>query len=86
MRYVKPYYREVDDDNRFGGILIPFIGGALIGGLFAANRPMQNYIPYNYYPQYPMTYQGYPMYQTTYASNVQYPYNEMFNQYSNYYK
>lgn len=84
MRYVKPFYREdYSDDNetRFGGVLIPFIGGALLGGLFASsynNRPM-NYYPYpsnqGYYPvKTPMNnYYPYQTYQTYYPSN-NYPY------------
>lgn len=55
MRYVKPFYREVNDETeRFGGILIPFIGGALIGGLFASNRPNNQNVPYYYPPYYPI--------------------------------
>ncbi len=83
MRYVKPFYREVNDDNeRFGGILIPFIGGALIGGLFASNnRPNNQYVPYsnyNYYPPYyPMNNYNVPPYQEYITYNnypTYYPY------------
>ena len=69
MRYVKPFYREVYDDNdenRFGGVLIPFIGGALIGGLFASSYNQNHaptYYPYNPYPMnYYYPYQTYPSY------------------------
>ncbi len=82
MRYVPPFYREVEDDNneRFaGGVLIPFLGGALLGGLFASSRP-NNYIPYNNYPPYyaqPQPYPYYYQYPTYYMSptSQQYPYN-----------
>lgn len=71
--YYQPYPFEqpktvTNDEQR----LIPFIGGALIGGLggaaIASNRyqPMGYYYPTYYYPTYPTyyypyaTYYGYP--------------------------
>lgn len=81
MRYVQPFYREVEDEERFGGVLIPFIGGALLGGLFASGVsnhnnyvPYNNYPPVNYYSRPPyQTYLQYPSYQT-YPSAYPYPY------------
>lgn len=59
-------YREAYDEssqyqNRFGGILLPFLGGLLIGGLVVPkyNQPYPQQPPYPYYPPYqsPIYYQ-----------------------------
>lgn len=65
--YCHHCYRHIDNQHR--SLLIPFIGGAIIGGLvtpfFIKNNPQPVY--YNPYPQYNY-YQGYP-----YPNNY-YPY------------
>lgn len=51
-------------NDRFGfGWGLPFIGGALVGGLLTSNRPQQQYYSYPQviYPMYP-TYPQYPIY------------------------
>ena len=68
--------QEAYSDNnygpqRFGGLLLPFLGGLLIGGLFI---PKQNNVPQPY-PQYP-PYQ-YPQYYPVYTQPIPYTYPEV---------
>ena len=76
MRYTYPFYREEHNDNRqIGGLLLPFLGGVLIGGLVSPS--FKNQAPYYPYPQYPYPtnqyYQNYPTYYSNY-NPYQYPY------------
>ena len=66
--YREAYEEETDNQNRFGGILLPFIGGLLIGGLVVPkyNQPYPQQGPYPYYPPYP---QGPVYYQYPPANN-----------------
>ena len=51
MNY-KPYYRPNNNNNRFGGFLLPFALGFVSSPLiFGATRPRPMYGPYPY-PQY----------------------------------
>ena len=75
MRYTYPFYREERNDNRqIGGLLLPFLGGVLIGGLVSPG--FKNQAPYYPYPQYQYPYQYYQNYQTYYPNYYpyQYPY------------
>ena len=68
--YKEAYDQEVPE-NRFAGLLLPFIGGLIVGGLFIPkinNQPPQQY-PYYQAPPYP-----YPSYQNT-IPVMPYPYN-----------
>ena len=52
-----PYYNNINNDQRFIGPILPFIGGAVIG--YIAGRPQYSYpayYPVYYYPTYPMSY------------------------------
>lgn len=60
--YSHPQYINSNNDQRFIGPILPFVGGALIG--YIAGRP--NY-PNYYYPVYYPPY--YPTYPTTYYNN-----------------
>lgn len=76
------YYRQSDPNQRFGGFLIPFVGGLLIGGLSAPyfmNRPNVQPMPnYNTYQnQYPYNYY-YPTYQ---YGTFNYPYTNGYYHY-----
>ena len=76
MRYTYPFYREEHNDYRqIGGLLLPFLGGVLIGGLVSPS--FKNQAPYYPYPQYPYPtnqyYQNYPTYYSNY-NPYQYPY------------
>ncbi len=85
MRYVEPFYREVNDNERFGEVLIPFLGGALLGGLFAPAKQVPVYVPsypsYNYggyYPMYSNYPYGVPLYSNSQNGYMQnYPYMRM---------
>lgn len=59
-------------DERFGGFLLPFVAGAAISAPFwlaAGNNRPQN----NYYPYPPQPYPYYPVYMNNYpATNPQY--------------
>lgn len=57
-----PNYIYQNNDERFIGPILPFVGGALIG--YIAGRP--NYYYPVYYPPY---YQPYPNYIPTYYNN-----------------
>jgi len=59
MRYVYPFYREEHDDHQVS-FLLPFLGGALLGGLFAPAFVNKN--PGYYYPGYVNNYPPYPPY------------------------
>ena len=55
-----PQSNSLQDDQRFIGPIVPFIGGALIG--YIAGRPQQSYgypVYYPYYPYYPTYYYRY---------------------------
>ena len=56
-RYHCPYC-----NNNQRGLLFPFIGGALIGGLggYVLSKQNQNYYPYYPYPYNPYPYGSYP--------------------------
>lgn len=76
MKYEKPFFREKEDD-RLASSIIPFIGGALIGGLVAynINKTPSYYPPYNNYgynnqPYYPYNNMN------NYAQNPYYNYNQ----------
>lgn len=53
-RDANAFYQDSENDSRFGGVLLPFVGGLLVGGLFAPSfkggqsgpQPM----PYYQYP------------------------------------
>ena len=61
------------DSNRFGGLLLPFLGGLLIGGLVVpkVNGGGQPYPPYPTYPSY-----QYPQYYPVYSQPIPYTYPE----------
>lgn len=70
-QYYNPYYPYNqyynNNEERFIGPVLPFIGGALIG--YIAGRPQytyntQPYYPIYYYPTYPYYYQGPTNYST----------------------
>lgn len=64
-------YYPYQNDQRFIGPIIPFLGGAVIG--YIAGRPQYNYTYPNYYPMYypyyPTYYQPYYYGNTSYTSN-----------------
>ena len=70
--YKEAYEQDVQDPNRFTGLLLPFIGGLIVGGLFIPkiNNP-QGQAPYPmYYPP-----QGYNFPPSPYPPQVvPYPY------------
>lgn len=51
-------------NNRYGGFLWPFVGGLLVGGLFAPTKTGNGFFnqqqPAPYYQPYPVYYQPYP--------------------------
>lgn len=57
--YQNAYFNNPNNQSRFGGILLPFLGGLLIGGMFMPHpnnyQPIP-YQPYPYYPEYPIYY------------------------------
>lgn len=73
MKYTYPFYKEENEDRQVG-LLIPFLGGVLLGGLIAPsfNKPIYN--PYPQYPQMPNNY--YNNYQMYPYQN--YPYNKYY--------
>ncbi len=76
MRYVKPYFREVEDDSeRFGEFLLPFLGGAVLGGFFAPAKQVPVYVPS--YPYYSNSIQVRPTYPTPYPYAQ--PYSPMYS-------
>ncbi len=73
-RSTYPMTTTENSTNRVGGILLPFVGGLLIGGLFAPPKGGGNYYggpqPYPY--QQPIYYQPYPPYPYP-VNNTYYP-------------
>ena len=74
----KPYYSNlysnqpiynIENEQRFIGPIIPFLGGALIG--YFAGRPQYNYPAYYpiYYPYYSNYYPPYTYYSTSNNTN-----------------
>ena len=59
--YLSQQYFPNQNDQRFIGPVLPFIGGALIG--YIAGRPQYNYAYPAYYPMY------YPYYSNNYYYN-----------------
>ena len=64
----RAYYSYPQNNQRFIGPLLPFVGGALLG--YVVGRPNTQYYPPYYQPlyQYP-TYQYYYQYPPTYTIN-----------------
>lgn len=60
-RCYKEAYENQPNENRFGGILLPFLGGLLIGGLFVPRPNQYNQLPPAQY-QYQYQYPPYPYY------------------------
>ena len=63
MNYKKPFYLEEDQDRNVS-LLLPFLGGVLLGGIIAPkinNNQGSYYSPYPsyYYPPY-----NYPLYES----------------------
>ncbi len=88
MYYSKPFYEEYREE-RFIGPLIPFVGGALVGGLISYginSSKTPNYVPYA-----PSPYPYYNNYSMNYYQPYPYPYNnsnqtfESYNSNQNYY-
>ena len=72
------YYPYQQNKNSRSGLLIPFVGGLLIGTIAAPLFIKNNQQPtYYYYPnQYPYYQYGYPVY-----PNNPYPYNNGYYKY-----
>ena len=60
--YKEAYDQDAIDPNRFGGLLLPFIGGLIVGGLFIPKiNSQQGQVPYPvYYPPQGYNYPPYP--------------------------
>ena len=73
MNYKKPFYLEEDQDRNVS-LLIPFLGGVLLGGIIAPkinNNQGSYYTPYPgyYYPPY-----NYPINETINDNYIYYNY------------
>ena len=53
-------------NNRFGGPLVPFVLGGVVGSLWANNNNHNNYYPYPVYPYPVQYYLPYPYYNGNY--------------------
>jgi hypothetical protein len=71
--YQEAYSNNNYQNNRFGGLLLPFLGGLLIGGLVVpkVSNGGQPYSPYPAYPPY-----QYPQYYPVYPQPIPYTYPE----------
>ena len=75
------FYPYHDNKNNRSGLLLPFVGGLLVGGIAAPLFIKNNYSQpnYTYYPApYPYYQYGYPVYQN---NNYTYPYQYGYYKY-----
>ena len=68
MRYLYPYFKEEKDEDRTVGLLVPFLGGILLGGLISNKNQGGTYPGYYQYPYN-------PYYTNTYIPGPYYSYN-----------